>query len=193
MAGDSADDGRSSCGGLGSDIWYSYFPSFTGNLTISICNGSDYDPVLAVYERCVDCVSFNLLGCDARLVSGARRRGDRSCPGRQLLRDPECLPCPRVDPVGCDAFSCTGPGTGGQVLVDLSSGNSYKIRIGGVAPPAGMGGGGSQGGGTITIARACPVAGNPSASSVWNFLTKPIDLSVGHPLPRNARAEGRSK
>ncbi len=44
MAGDSADDGRSSCGGLGSDIWYSYFPSFTGNLKISICNSSDYDP-----------------------------------------------------------------------------------------------------------------------------------------------------
>lgn len=46
------------------DIWYTYSPACSGNLTISTCNTADYDTDLVIYNTCA-CTptSGSLLGC----------------------------------------------------------------------------------------------------------------------------------
>ncbi len=49
------DDGPTpgACGAtLGADIWFTYNAAFNGNLTVSLCAGTDFDSVLAVYDVC---------------------------------------------------------------------------------------------------------------------------------------------
>jgi hypothetical protein len=60
---EATDDGPSPCGVLGSDIWYRYDATFTGDLTVSLC-GSQYDTALAVYGGCACPVSGPPLACN---------------------------------------------------------------------------------------------------------------------------------
>jgi len=55
-------DGPGNCM-TGSNIWYCYTATCTGNATVSLC-GSNYDTMLAVYDGC-DCpTSYNIIDCD---------------------------------------------------------------------------------------------------------------------------------
>jgi hypothetical protein len=55
-------DGPSLCGLMGSDIWYNYVATATGDVTIDTF-GSGYDTVLSVYDGC-DCPPGANLGCN---------------------------------------------------------------------------------------------------------------------------------
>ncbi len=62
---DATTDGPPSCGAIGNDIWFDYLASCTGNVTISLCDATGYDSVLAVYDGCTCPVSLgNELACD---------------------------------------------------------------------------------------------------------------------------------
>jgi len=45
------------------DVWYDYFSTGTGTLTVSTCNRADYDTKIAVYEGC-DCENLAIAGCN---------------------------------------------------------------------------------------------------------------------------------
>ncbi|MFN0058726.1 MAG: proprotein convertase P-domain-containing protein [Planctomycetota bacterium] len=48
-------DGPAPCGNMGSDIWYSYTASVTGEAQITTCGAANYDSVIAVYPSGVGC------------------------------------------------------------------------------------------------------------------------------------------
>ncbi|MGE3165408.1 MAG: FG-GAP-like repeat-containing protein [Planctomycetota bacterium] len=54
-------DGSASCAdsATSADLWYSYTPGSTGNVTISTCNDADYDTAIAVFDSCFG----NEVGC----------------------------------------------------------------------------------------------------------------------------------
>ncbi|MCZ6754537.1 MAG: hypothetical protein O7E49_04410, partial [Gemmatimonadetes bacterium] len=60
-------DGPPACALIGSDIWYVYTSDFKGDLTISLCDQTNYDSALAVYDG-NDCAAILAgqvpLGCD---------------------------------------------------------------------------------------------------------------------------------
>jgi hypothetical protein len=45
-------DGNINCGTPMQDIWYSYTSPCTGTLSISLCEGTNFDTILAVYDGC---------------------------------------------------------------------------------------------------------------------------------------------
>jgi len=56
-----ASEGAQICGNSGSDIWYNYTATCTGNLFVSTCNQADYDTTLAVFDgsNCSDALNDN--------------------------------------------------------------------------------------------------------------------------------------
>jgi hypothetical protein len=60
------DDGPSPCGALGSDIWFHYTATGTGQVSFSTCPGADFDTVIAVYGNACACpaMEINLLACN---------------------------------------------------------------------------------------------------------------------------------
>jgi hypothetical protein len=58
-------DGPQPCGLIGSDVWYSYTASGTGNTTATFCGGTTADTVMAVYNTPGTCpLSTDLIVCD---------------------------------------------------------------------------------------------------------------------------------
>lgn len=97
--------GQGSCGDalqIHNDIWYRYVALSTGVLTVSTCNSATFDTVVAVY--------------------GSLIPGTSPCPTSGINL---------ATLVGCiDDF----PGCGGltsQLSVNVTAGNTYRIRIGG--------------------------------------------------------------
>ncbi len=50
--GASTDGPAASCSTIDNDIWYSYTATCDGTLTVSLCDSTDFDSALAVYEGC---------------------------------------------------------------------------------------------------------------------------------------------
>lgn len=83
------------------DVWFSYIATCTGTLQLSLCGGTSFDSVIAVYAGCV-------------------------CP-------------PAGSELGCNNDGC-GPAGGASALdVQVTSGQCYLIRIGGVGAAVGQG------------------------------------------------------
>ena len=85
------------------DIWYDYFATCTGDLTVTTCEqlggSAEYDTDIVVYDGCGVCL-----------------------PGDDLVLD--CNDDDPVNPCGTVDFHST-------VVAPVVSGNCYKIRIGG--------------------------------------------------------------
>ncbi len=58
-------DGPAACAPMTNDIWYNYQASCDGLATVSLCGGTSFDSVLAVYDGC-DCPAdpANQIACD---------------------------------------------------------------------------------------------------------------------------------
>src|SRR5438105_291121 len=62
-----ASDPVGSCGYMGSDVWYSYQASCTGNVTASLCApgaGANFDTVLSAWDGSCGCAALVQLACN---------------------------------------------------------------------------------------------------------------------------------